>query len=51
MERGSGHALGSITLKGYVEGLNGDRQSVLVKVKNRDGRVCRLARVVLVGAQ
>jgi len=60
MERGAGHALGSTTLKSYIEGrrlgLSGKgtvigvgEGKILVKVRNKDGRVCRLSEAVLVG--
>jgi len=52
LARGSGHALGSITLKSYVELLrqaaNGSekaRHLALVKVRNKDSKTCRLASI------
>lgn len=55
LSRGRGHALGSISLAAYVEarrvaaaGSADAAQQVLAKVKNRDGRLCRLAAVELV---
>jgi len=55
LSRGKGHALASVTLKGYVRSLRmadmgpaNARHLALVKVRNRDGRVCRLASVELV---
>lgn len=49
LARGRGFALATITLKGYVELRKAaGPEGVLVKVKNRDGRICRLARIELV---
>jgi hypothetical protein len=49
LSRGCGYALATVSLKGYVHAAklaqDGD---ILVKVKNRDGRLCRLARLQLV---
>ena len=55
LSRGKGHALASVTLAGFVEllrraGEGGDegRHMALVKVRNRDGVICRLAQLELV---
>jgi ribonuclease P/MRP protein subunit POP1 len=55
LSRGRGHALGSISYKSYVrllrqakEGPGEAEHLALVKVRNRDGRICRLASVHLV---
>lgn len=49
LSRGHGFGLATISLKGYVESAKiSGPEGVLVKVKNRDGRICRLARVELV---
>jgi ribonuclease P/MRP protein subunit POP1 len=48
LSRGCGYALATISLKGFVQAAKlGDGQ-VIVKVKNRDGRLCRLAKLHLV---
>jgi ribonuclease P/MRP protein subunit POP1 len=53
LTRGEGHALGMVSLAGYLRLLVAARQSpqpdlAVVKVKNRDGHVFRLASLTLV---
>jgi ribonuclease P/MRP protein subunit POP1 len=55
LSRGEGHALGTISLKGYVEmmmlgqvGSEEGRDAALVKVRNRNGIVCRFAELYVV---
>jgi hypothetical protein len=53
MSRGCGFALGTVTLKSWVEAKRlaeqrGDGRGVLFKVRNNGGRICRLAKVELV---
>ncbi|OCF60925.1 ribonuclease P/MRP protein subunit POP1 [Kwoniella mangroviensis CBS 10435] len=60
LSRGQGYALGAITLKSYIDLLktagqgdgheykDGWEQKVLVRVKNRDGRLSRLAELKLI---
>jgi len=48
LSRGCGYALATVSLKGFVEAAKLGNGEVLVKVKNRDGRLCRLAKLHLV---
>jgi ribonuclease P/MRP protein subunit POP1 len=44
LSRGHGFALATVSLKAYVQAAKvADDGVVLFKVKNRDGRLCRLA--------
>lgn len=55
MTRGVGHALATVSLKGYLDSLAAARDSgstardPIVKVRNVDGTLCRLARLAMVG--
>lgn len=48
LSRGCGYALATVSLKGFVEAAKLGDGEALVKVKNRDGRLCRLAKLHLV---
>lgn len=55
LSRGTGHALGSVSLKGYLGllrlaevGSAMGKGRALVKVRNRDGVICRFAELEVV---
>lgn len=55
LSRGTGHALGIVSLKGYVDlmrlsegGSEMGRNRALVHVRNRDGLICRFAELQVV---
>lgn len=55
LSKGTGHGLGTVSLRGYVElmvlaqqGSEEGRGRALVKIRNRDGVICRFAELEVI---